>query len=131
MKIILSASVFVLHNTKVWYIYVYGVGSFRVPSGVILIYRRMKMANAKLQNIGLKCIKDEAFKKELLSHPKTTLEKEFGETLPADVRVQIILADPNTITIVIPNLEGKSLSDKDLENILGGGSWLANVAAYG
>jgi hypothetical protein len=58
-----------------------------------------------------------------LANPKAMIEKEFGQSLPSNTRVQIILADPNTITLVIPNLtakESKSLNDADLLSIAAG-----------
>jgi hypothetical protein len=81
------------------------------------------MSNSNIEMLVLKCLKDEQYKNEFLANPKAMIEKEWGQTLSADTRVQIILADPNTITLVIPNLnmkEVKSLNDADLEKIAAG-----------
>jgi hypothetical protein len=81
------------------------------------------MPNINTEMLVLKCLKDENFKNELMSNPKAAIEKEWGKKLSTETRVQIVFADPNTITLVIPNLsmkEIKSLNDEQLETIAAG-----------
>ncbi len=57
---------------------------------------------------------DAAFKQELLSNPKATLEKE-GIKLPANIEVRVVEENPTTLYLVIPiNPNSKELSDAQL-----------------
>jgi hypothetical protein len=60
---------------------------------------------------------DAAFKQELLSNPKATLEKE-GIKLPANIEVRAFEEKPTILYLIIPiNMNHKDLSDAELESI--------------
>ncbi len=68
--------------------------------------------------------KDEAFKQELLSHPKTTLAKELGSTISDDLDIKGMSETPNTLYLVLPNIPEKattchSLNEIELEAVAG------------
>ncbi|MDD4869916.1 MAG: NHLP leader peptide family RiPP precursor [Kiritimatiellae bacterium] len=76
-----------------------------------------------------KAWKDAKFKKELLTNPKSVLEKELkvinkDVKLPASVKVKVVEETADTIYLVLPRnpkeVVGKDLSDKDLEAVAGG-----------
>jgi hypothetical protein len=76
--------------------------------------------------------KDESFKQQLLSNPKAVIEKEFGVQLPAELNVQIVEEDAQTLYINLPmrpDFSGTELSDRDLEAVAGGGTPSLAVAA--
>jgi Nitrile hydratase, alpha chain len=67
--------------------------------------------------------KDESFKQQLLSNPKAVIEKEFGVQLPAELNVQIVEEDAQTLYINLPmrpDFSGTELSDRELEAVAGG-----------
>lgn len=45
---------------------------------------------------------DEAFAEELRRHPKATIEREMGQRLPDDLKVQVLEEQKNTLYLVIP-----------------------------
>ena len=76
-----------------------------------------------------KSLEDEDFRRGLLENPKGTLEQELGTRLPEDVRVEAVEETPDTIYLVLPSTsiavgEDDELSDKDLESVAGGSTWL-------
>jgi len=67
------------------------------------------------KNLIFRAWKDAAFKQELLTNPKTTLEKE-GIKLPVNIEVMVVEETPTTLYLVIPiNPNQKELSDAKLE----------------
>jgi Nitrile hydratase, alpha chain len=69
----------------------------------------------------VKAWQDISFKQELLSNPKSVLEKE-GISLPESIKVQVVEEDTNTFYLVIPvkpNTEAE-LSEAELEAVAGG-----------
>jgi Nitrile hydratase, alpha chain len=69
----------------------------------------------------LKAWQDSSFKQELLSNPKSALEKE-GISLPKNIEVQIVEENVNTYYIIIPSQpsSGEELSEAELEAVAGG-----------
>jgi hypothetical protein len=49
-----------------------------------------------------KALKDATFHKALLANPKSTLESEFGVTLPDGLQIQVHQEEPNLLHIVLP-----------------------------
>jgi hypothetical protein len=78
------------------------------------------------QQIMARAMKDEAFRQELLSDPKETLERELGITLPQGVTIQVHEDTPTTIHLLLPaqaQVSGvQELSDAELEQAVGGAS---------
>lgn len=65
--------------------------------------------------------KDAAFKKQLLSAPEATLEKELGLKLPKGIKVHIHEESASQVHLVIPrNPEEMALPDELLEKVAGG-----------
>jgi hypothetical protein len=84
----------------------------------------MPEQNTVREQIIAKAMKDEAFRQQLLSNPKVTLERELGIGLPADVNVEVHEDTATTLHLVLPMKAQESpmheLSDSDLEAAVGG-----------
>ena len=73
--------------------------------------------------------KDEAFKRDLLSHTKATLAKELGSKIPVCVDIKVVSESPNILYLVLPKFfekytskelyEDKALSETTLEAVAG------------
>jgi hypothetical protein len=82
------------------------------------------MSNQNTVKIMAKAMKDEAFRQQLLSHPKTTLERELGVTLPDDLTILVYEDTPTTRHLVLPRPappgEAGQVADAELETVVGG-----------
>ena len=72
----------------------------------------------------VRALKDESFRQELLTNPKTVVEKEMaklkeGAKLPASLEVKVIEQPANALYLVLPTLPDE-LSDEDLDSVAGG-----------
>ncbi|MEH1770606.1 NHLP leader peptide family RiPP precursor [Nostoc sp.] len=70
-----------------------------------------------------KAWKDEAYKQELLSNPRSVIGREFGVEFPSDVNVQILEENPTSLHFVLPMSPvaiAQELSEEQLEAIAGG-----------
>ena len=68
-----------------------------------------------------KAWQDDSFRQELLSNPRSVLEREFGQTVSESTNLQVIEESNDTYYIVIPkkpNIE--ELSEEELEAVAGG-----------
>jgi hypothetical protein len=88
----------------------------------------MSEQNNLQDQIIAKAMKDEAFRQQLLSNPKETLEHDLGITLPQGVTVQVHEDTPTNLHLVLPMQavqsaagEPRELSEAELEGIAGGG----------
>src|SRR5688500_5573017 len=92
----------------------------------IVVYRslRRNVCMPRIREIVTKATKDEAFRKRLLSDPKSTIEKEFKVEFPKGVVVKVHEDTPTVINVVLPApLEissDRTLSPQDLEGVAGG-----------
>jgi nitrile hydratase alpha subunit len=72
-----------------------------------------------------KAMKDDAFRRRLLSQPQKTLEREMGMTIPQGVSISVYEDTPTVIHLVLPMQaqtgEPAELSDADLEIAVGAG----------
>ena len=69
-----------------------------------------------------KAWKDEAYKEELLSNPKSVYERELNVQFSPEVNVQVLEEDSQTFYFVLPVCpEVNELSEEQLEAIAGGG----------
>jgi hypothetical protein len=71
---------------------------------------------------------DSAFRQQLISDPKGTLEGELGVFLPSGVSVNVLEESPSNYYLVIPangTAAGTELSDEELGAVAGGSgnSW--------
>lgn len=69
----------------------------------------------------VKALKDENFRKELLADPKTVVEKEMGKLkegtkLPASLEIKVIEQPANVLYLVLPAMSDDKLSDDQLES---------------
>jgi hypothetical protein len=71
-------------------------------------------------------LKDESFRQWLLADPKAALEEEIGTRLPEEVRVVAVEETADTIYLRLPSAspagEDGELSDRELEEVAGGGT---------
>ena len=69
-----------------------------------------------------KCWKDPEFQKEVVSNPKATFERHFGQKLPDTLKVHIHEENANTLHFSIPPAPANlnELSDSELERVAGG-----------
>lgn len=69
-----------------------------------------------------KCWKDPDFKKEVITDPKGTFERHFGQKLPASLDIKIHEEDANTLHFSIPPAPANfhELSQEELERVAGG-----------
>ena len=64
---------------------------------------------------------DHALRTELLTDPKTVLERELSTTLPADLTVTTVEQSATEFTLVLPPKQTSSdLSDEQLAGVAGG-----------
>ncbi|MBM3267565.1 MAG: NHLP leader peptide family RiPP precursor [Candidatus Sericytochromatia bacterium] len=63
---------------------------------------------------------DAAYRAKLLANPRDVIVAEYGEGLPEYVKFHAIEEKPNTIVLVVPQLETDELSDDELETVAGG-----------
>jgi hypothetical protein len=70
-------------------------------------------------------LQDEEFRQRLLADPKAAVEEELGIQLPAEVQVRVVEETADTIYLALPSAspagEGRELSDRELEEVAGGG----------
>jgi hypothetical protein len=73
-----------------------------------------------------KSLQDESFRQWLLDDPKAALEEELGTRLPGEVRVVAVEETADTVYLRLPLAspvrEGEELSDRELEEVAGGGT---------
>ncbi len=71
-------------------------------------------------------MEDDSFRQRLLDDPKATVEQELETQLPEDVEVSVVEESADTIYLVLPStspiVEGEELSDRELEEVAGGGT---------
>ncbi|MCW5315520.1 NHLP leader peptide family natural product precursor [Nostoc sp. KVJ3] len=70
-----------------------------------------------------KAWKSEAYKQELLSNPKSIIEQEFAVELPAELNVSVYEENSTSLYFVLPimpEIEGRELSEEELESVAGG-----------
>ncbi|MCY3728818.1 MAG: NHLP leader peptide family RiPP precursor [Nitrospira sp.] len=77
----------------------------------------MQSAEEMQRKLVSKSVEDLEFRKQLMSDPKKTIQKEFGVDFPENTQVQVHVSDMNTIHLSIPPGE---LEEEQLEAIAAG-----------
>ena len=77
----------------------------------------MQSAEEMQRKLVSKSVEDLEFRKQLVSDPKNTIQKEFGVDFPENTQVQVHVSDMNTIHLSIPPGE---LEEEQLEAIAAG-----------
>lgn len=72
-----------------------------------------------------KAWQNEAFKQELLSHPRATVIRELGlKDIPDNLDIKVLEENPTTLYMVLPmkpvSPTGTELSEEELEAVAGG-----------
>ncbi|MEH1770610.1 NHLP leader peptide family RiPP precursor [Nostoc sp.] len=70
-----------------------------------------------------KAWKDEAYKQELLTNPKTVTRQKFGVKFADDLNVSVREENSNSLYFVLPlcpQIEGQELSEEELNSVVGG-----------
>jgi hypothetical protein len=71
-------------------------------------------------------MEDDSFRQRLLDDPKGAVEQELATQLPEGVEVSVVEESARTIYLVLPStspiVEGEELSDRELEEVAGGGT---------
>jgi hypothetical protein len=71
-------------------------------------------------------LQDEDFRRRLLEDPEATIERALGFRVPEEVRVVAVEETRDTIYLVLPSVsplgQGEELSDRELEEVAGGGT---------
>lgn len=84
----------------------------------------MSQQNPMQDQIIAKAMKEETFRQELLSDPKTVIARELGISVPQGVTIAVHQDTPTTLHLVLPrrapSAAGAELSDAELEQAVGG-----------
>jgi hypothetical protein len=78
------------------------------------------------QEIMARAAEDSAFRAQLKSDPKGTLERELGGTLPGDVKINVLEETPTQVYLVLPTVGSKELTSDELAGVAGGGCWIGS-----
>ncbi len=69
-----------------------------------------------------KALKDESFRNELRSEPKSAINKELGMEIPGEINIRLVEENENEVCLVIPHgfSDTNELTDVELESVSGG-----------
>jgi Nitrile hydratase, alpha chain len=76
------------------------------------------------QEIMSRAAEDSAFREQLKSDPRRTLERELGGHLPDDVKITVLEETTKQVYIVLPAAGSKELTTDELAGVAGGGCWI-------
>jgi hypothetical protein len=83
------------------------------------------------QEIMSRASEDTAFREQLKSNPKQTLERELGGHLPDDVKITVIEETAKQVYLVLPAQGSKELTSEELAGVAGGGCWIGTSDGCG
>jgi hypothetical protein len=66
-----------------------------------------------------RALKDESFRVELITNPKTVIEQEIGSKLPDELEVTVLEETADTVYMVLPCNPYEGLSEEELQATLG------------
>ena len=81
----------------------------------------MKSPNEMRTKIVNKAAEDADFRAKLMNDPKAAISEELGVTIPASMSIRVHEENDATAHLVLP--PGSKLSEGDLRNVAGGGSY--------
>lgn len=90
--------------------------SYQVQSDSKLAVRTRKDLEIHLITCALK---DETFKQELLTNPKTVVEKALGAKLPEELEINVLEETEDTLYMVLPCNPYEGMSEEELKASLG------------
>ena len=76
------------------------------------------------QEIMSRAAEDKAFRDQLKSEPRQTLERELGGNLPDDIKITVLEETPKQVYLVLPAVGSKELTTEELAGVAGGGCWI-------
>jgi Nitrile hydratase, alpha chain len=76
------------------------------------------------EQIMARAAEDAAFRQQLKSDPRGTLEREIGGSLPPDVKISVMEETPKQVFLVLPAAGSKELTTDELAGVAGGGCWI-------
>jgi Nitrile hydratase, alpha chain len=82
-----------------------------------------KMTRGEMQDLLAKfSIEDPAYRAALVKNPRAVVEKQFNNSLPANVTVKAVEESATTLYVVVPAATAQvgELDDSDLEKVAGG-----------
>ncbi|MDR7865768.1 MAG: hypothetical protein RIN56_03065 [Sporomusaceae bacterium] len=82
-----------------------------------------------------RAIKEDDFRRELLTDPTAAVEKELGRIAPgaqlkSHFKLKVVQQQPDELLVILPP-GGASLSDADLDNVSGGGRPMSDIVMTG
>ena len=90
---------------------------------------------SEIEDVISRNIKYPEYRALFLKSPKTMIEKQLNNSLPADLEIKVVEEGPKTLYFVLPYevVSGAELSDADLEQVAGGknDSFSCNVTGAG
>ena len=78
-----------------------------------------------------RALKDEAFRKELISDPKGVISRETGAEIPDNLEIKIVEEAENVAYFVLPHIPSDLLSDDALDAVAGGGGPTIRTGDFG
>jgi hypothetical protein len=94
------------------------------------IQQRRQLEQALLE----KAMKDEAFRKQLLEHPRAVVEQETGVKLPKELHIRVLEETACQVYLVLPPIHKEvfqeELSEAELESVVGGTAGAETVETH-
>lgn len=79
-----------------------------------------------LDSVVQRATRDKAYRERLKKNPASAIKEETGISVPKGFDIRFIENEAD-MTIVLPDAQRAEISEKDLESVAGGGSWICGV----
>lgn len=83
------------------------------------------------QQVVERAARDSQFRKDFMTNPRETAEREFGVAIPEGIDITVLEETPSSVYVVLPPAQaqaGREVSDADLEAVAGGWGGLSGQA---